>query len=167
MFENAPRAGFARRLAAIIYDVLVLCAVIMAAAGLAFALVIGLEKTGLLDLSAYEDTAAFFGQGLQRWLYLLYLLSAGVGFYAYFWLRAGQTLGMKAWRLLLLQQNGQQLTPAQAILRALLALAGLGNFWLFLRWGKGLALQDQLTNTQMVLISKEQSKQLNLYKTAR
>lgn len=167
MYASAPRAGFARRLSAIIYDVLVLCALIMAAAGLAFGLVIGLEKADLLNLSAYEDTAAFFGQGLQRWLYFAYLLSAAIGFYAYFWVRAGQTLGMRAWRLLLLQQNGQKITLQQAVLRALLAFAGLGNFWLFIRWGKGLALQDQLTNTQMVLISKEQSKQLNLYKTAR
>lgn len=167
MFENAPRAGFARRLAAIIYDALVLFAVIMAAAGLAVGLVFAMNKVGLLDLSGYEDTAAFLGQGLQRWLYLLYLVSTAIGFYVYFWLRAGQTLGMKAWRLLLLQQNGQQLALRQAILRAIFALGGLGNFWLFVRWGKGLALQDQLTQTQMVVISKEQSKALNLYKTAR
>ncbi|MDP4537882.1 RDD family protein [Alkalimonas collagenimarina] len=167
MYASAPRAGFARRLSAIIYDVLVLCAVIMAAAGLAFMLVHGLDILQLIDLTQYEDTADFFSQSLQRWLYFAYLLSAAVGFYAYFWVRAGQTLGMRAWRLLLLQQNGQKITLQQAVLRALLAFAGLGNFWLFIRWGKGLALQDQLTNTQMVLISKEQSKQLNLYKTAR
>jgi hypothetical protein len=33
MYQDAPRAGFARRLAAIIYDVLILCALIMLAAG--------------------------------------------------------------------------------------------------------------------------------------
>ncbi|WP_333608610.1 RDD family protein [Arsukibacterium sp.] len=167
MFATAPRAGLARRLAAIIYDVLVLAAVVMLAAGLALLLVQCLVWLGLVSLAGYTDMAHWLSSGVQRWLYLGYLLSVIIGFFMYFWCKAGQTLGMRAWRLLVVQQNGAPLTAKQALLRAVLALAGLGNLWLLVRWGKGLALQDQLTDSQMIVLTKEQSKVLNLHSTAR
>ena len=74
---------------------------------------------------------------------------------------------MRAWRIVVVKQNGLPLVPLQALARALLALFGVGNFWLWLRWGKGLALQDQLTASQMVVISKEHSKSLNVHQQAR
>lgn len=166
-YTTAPRAGFARRLAAIIYDLLILCALIMFAAGIAMLFVQILVWIKLISLEAYSDTADFLNHGWQRWLYLAYLLATVLGFYIYFWCKAGQTLGMRAWRILLIRQDGDFLTWQQASIRALTALLGLGNFWLWLRWGKGLALQDQLTNSQMVLLTKEQSKSLNLHKIAR
>lgn len=167
MYQNAPRAGFARRLAAIIYDVLILCALIMLAAGLAMFFVQVLVWSALISLLPGQDIAAYITSGWRRWLYFVYLLSVILGFYVYFWCKAGQTLGMRAWRLLVVSQSGEPLTALQALSRALLALGSLGNFWLWLRRGKGLALQDQLTNSQMIILSKEQSKVLNLHKTAR
>lgn len=168
MYFSLPRAGFARRLSAIIYDVLILCALIMMAAALAMLFVQVLVWTGLVSLHGYTDIADYLNQGWQRWLYFAYLLAVILGFYIYFWCKAGQTLGMRAWRLLLIeQQQDKLLTPGKALLRVLLSLGGIGNFWLWLRWGKGLALQDQLTGSQMVVITKEQSKVLNLHKTAR
>src|SRR5690606_20412098 len=88
-------------------------------------------------------------------------------FYLYFWYKGGQTLGMRAWRLFLVQQDGAAISFKQAVVRAVTALLGLGNFWLWLRWGKGLALQDQLSNTQVIVLTKEQSNLLNLHKAAR
>ncbi|KKO45525.1 membrane protein [Arsukibacterium ikkense] len=167
MLANAPRAGFARRLAAIIYDILILAALVMLAAGVAMLLVQLLVWAGLVNLSGYSDIADYLNTGLRRWLYFMYLVAVILGFYVYFWCKAGQTLGMRAWRIVVVQQNGQPLTPLQALARALLAGFGLGNFWLWLRWGKGLALQDQLTASQMVVISKEHSKSLNVHQNAR
>jgi hypothetical protein len=46
------------------------------------------------------------------------------------------------------------------------SLLGLGNFWLWIRWGKGLALQDQITNTIVVKLTKDESKALNLHRKA-
>ncbi|WP_423187494.1 RDD family protein [Alishewanella sp. d11] len=167
MYQDAPRAGFARRLSAIIYDVLILCAIIMLAAGVAMLFVQILVWTSLVSLQGYTDVAEYLNTSWRRWLHFGYYVIVILGFYSYFWCKAGQTLGMRAWRLLLVNAEGKPISFGQAIGRALLALGGLGNFWLWLRWGKGLALQDQLTNTQMVVISKEQSKALNLHKTAR
>ncbi|KKO48286.1 membrane protein [Arsukibacterium sp. MJ3] len=167
MFANAPRAGFARRLAAIIYDVLVLMALVMLAAGIAMLLVQLLVSTALVNLNGYSDIADYLTTGLLRWLYFSYLLAIILGFYVYFWCKAGQTLGMRAWRIVVIKQNGLPLTPLQALARALLACFGVGNLWLWLRWGKGLALQDQLTASQMVVISKAQSKNLNVHQSAR
>lgn len=167
MYTNAPRAGFARRLSAIIYDVLVLCALIMLAAGIAMLFVQCLVWSSLVSLDGYVDIADYLNRGWQRWLYLIYFIGVILGFYIYFWCKAGQTLGMRAWRILLVTQEGKPLGFWQAFSRVILSLGGLGNFWLWFRWGKGLALQDQLTATQMIVLTKEQSKALNLHKTAR
>ncbi|MAD75479.1 MAG: hypothetical protein CML20_11940 [Rheinheimera sp.] len=163
---NAPRAGFARRLAAMIYDILVLAALVMLAAGVAMLLVQVLAWSALVNLSGYSDIADYLNTGWRRWLYFVYLLAVVLGFYVYFWCKAGQTLGMRAWRLVVVKQNGLPLTPLQALARALLALFGAGNFRLWLRWGKGLTLQDQLTASQMVVITKEHSKSLNVHQRA-
>lgn len=165
MFADAPRAGLIRRLAAIMYDWLILAALWMAAMALALVLVAVLNSTGVIVLANYTDHADFISQH-KIWFQLYSLLWFG-WFYLYFWYQGGQTLGMRAWRLLLVQQNGAAISLKQAALRALTSLFGLGNIWLWLRWGKGLALQDQLTNTQVIVLNKEQSKLLNLHKAAR
>lgn len=165
MFADAPRAGLLRRLAALMYDWLILAALWMAAMGLAMAVVALLNTLGLISMAGYTDHADYIAQ--HKIWFQLYSLLVFAWFYLYFWCKGGQTLGMRAWRLLLVQQNGQPLTLKQAMLRALTSLLGLGNFWLWLRWGKGLALQDQLSNTQVVVLTKEQSKLINLHKTAR
>lgn len=165
MFADAPRAGLIRRLAAMMYDWLILAALWMAAMGLALLMVALLNSAGIISLANYTDHADFITQH-NIWFQLYSLCWFG-WFYLYFWYKGGQTLGMRAWRLLLVQQNGDAISLKQAAVRAVSALLGLGNIWLWLRWGKGLALQDQLSNTQVVVLTKEQSKALNLHKAAR
>ncbi|WP_286049595.1 hypothetical protein [Rheinheimera sp. KL1] len=58
------------------------------------------------------------------------------------------------------------MTLKQALLRLVVSLLGLGNFWLWIRWGKGLALQDQVTDTIVVKLTKDESKELNLHRKA-
>jgi len=165
MFANAPRAGLIRRLAAIMYDWLILAALWMAAMALALLVVALLNSAGIISLANYTDHADFITQ--HKLWFQLYSVLCFFWFYLYFWCKGGQTLGMRAWRLLLVQQNGEAISLKQAVLRAFSALLGLGNIWLWLRWGKGLALQDQLTATQVIILTKEQSKLLNLHKAAR
>jgi uncharacterized RDD family membrane protein YckC len=165
MYADAPRAGLIRRLAAIVYDSLIVVALLMFAMTLALAAVALLEKTGLISLQGYQDSADFI-QHHAIW-FQMYLVFCVFWFYLYFWCKAGQTLGMRAWRLLLLQQNGQPITLKQGLIRSLTALAGLGNFWLWVRFKKKLALQDQLSGTMVVELSKEQSRELNLHRQAR
>ncbi len=57
-------------------------------------------------------------------------------FFAFFWCRRGQTLGMLAWRLRVVPNVGQAITPRQALWRFLgglasLATLGLGYFWMW------------------------------------
>lgn len=165
MFADAPRAGLFRRLAAMLYDGLILAALWMMAMALALLFVAILNASGLISLAAYADHADFITQ--HKIWFQLYSVVWFIWFYLYFWVKGGQTIGMRAWRMLLVQQNGHPITLKQASLRMLTSLFGLGNLWLWLRWGKGLALQDQLSNTQVIVLSKEQSKQLNLHKRAR
>lgn len=165
MFADAPRAGLLRRLAALLYDWLILAALWMLAMGIAMAAVALLNQLGLISLAGYTDYADFTTQ--HKIWFQLYSVACFFWFYLYFWYKGGQTLGMRAWRMLLVQQDGSAISLKQATLRAITALLGLGNLWLWLRWGKGLALQDQLSGTQVVVLTKEQSKQLNLHRAAR
>ncbi|WP_337881663.1 RDD family protein [Rheinheimera sp.] len=164
MYQDNPRAGLFRRLAAMVYDTLILAALWMLAMGLALAFVALLDKTGLISLAAYQDEAEFI-QKHALWFQLYSLLVFG-WFYLYFWVKGGQTLGMRAWRILLLRPDGGLISLKQATIRVLTAFFGLGNFWVWVRWGKGLALQDQLAGTIVVKLTKEQSKELNLHRSA-
>ena len=164
-FATAPRAGLLRRLAAMLYDWLVLAALWMLAMALGLALVALLNRVGVISLSGYADHADYIAQ--HKIWFQLYSVVLFAWFYLYFWCKGGQTLGMRTWKLLLVQQNGSRITFKQAIIRAVSSLFGLGNLWLWLRWGKGLALQDQISATQVVLLTKEQSRTLNLHNNAR
>jgi uncharacterized RDD family membrane protein YckC len=165
MYTEAPRASLWRRLSAIMYDLLVICAIWMFAMAVALGVVALLAKVGLISLQGYQDEAEYI-QKHALW-FQLYSCACILWFYLYFWLKAGQTLGMRAWRMLLISADGKPLTLRQALIRLVTSLAGLGNFWLWIRWGKGLALQDQLAGTIVVVLTKEQSSALNLHRDAR
>lgn len=58
------------------------------------------------------------------------------GFFAYFWVYRGQTLGMLAWRLQVVSDVGRSMTLTQATLRFIGAMAsfatlGLGYLWMY------------------------------------
>ena len=75
-------------------------------------------------------------------------------FYAHFWRRGGQTLGMRAWRLRLLNQNSGPLTLMQCMVRFLvaigsLAVLGLGYLWLLVDKDK-LTWHDRYSETRVI-----------------
>lgn len=165
MYLDNPRAGVLRRLSAIMYDSLVLCALWMAAMALGLLAVVLLEKVGVISLVGYVDAAEYV-QKHALWFQLYSLVVFG-WFFLYFWSQAGQTLGMRAWRMLLISADGTPLTVKQAAIRLLTSLFGLGNFWLWIKRKDGQALQDKLSGTYVVVLTKEQSKEFNLHKQAR
>src|SRR5690348_1842598 len=60
---------------------------------------------------------------LVEFLYQLYLLAIGYGFFAGFWLRDGQTLGMLAWRVKLVgSRDGGRVGFRQTLIRYLAAI---------------------------------------------
>ena len=128
--------GLVRRLAAILYDSLLLFATLY------FATLILLPFNG--------------GEAIRPHpLYTLYLFAVSFLYFAWAWTRGGQTLGMRAWRLRVVRRNGLPLTWGQAALRFLAALlswlvAGAG-FWWVLVDSEHLSWHDRLSATKLVL----------------
>ena len=92
---------------------------------------------------------------LAELLYRLYLLALGYGFFAFFWLRDGQTVGMLAWRMKLVSSpDGRPVSWKQTLLRylaALLSWAALGlGFWWSLFDAEHKTWHDRLSGTELV-----------------
>ncbi len=134
-------AGLGRRLAALLYDALLLGALLMV-----FTAPILLLTGGRAVLS----------ESVGAWVYLYRACLAGV-IAAYFivnWMRSGQTLGMRAWHLHVVDEDGRRPGLRQAALRfACAALAwapaGLGVLWLYVD-PQHLALHDRLSRTRLI-----------------
>jgi len=81
-----------------------------------------------------------------------------VGFYLYFWSRQGQTLGMTAWRIKLVDTDGRQPTLRQLGIRLAAAplsagAVGLGYLWLYVGDARQ-TWHDRLSKTMVVHIPK-------------
>lgn len=80
-------------------------------------------------------------------------------FYVYFWHKFGQTLGMKTWRLQVVDaRTNQSVSYAQASKRSLAAFCcllffGVGYWYSFIHPQRRL-LQDVLTGTRLILLKK-------------
>lgn len=112
-------AGLVRRLMAIIYDLILLLALLFITTAIAMAFNRG---------NAIEP-----GQALYPY-YVSGLFVVSFVFYGWFWTHGGQTLGMKTWKMKLQQVNGRALTWRLALIRFITAIfswsaAGLGFLW--------------------------------------
>ncbi|RUO72797.1 RDD family protein [Idiomarina seosinensis] len=152
LHASFPSAGFLRRLAAWVYDLLVAAAVIMLASAIALAVAGALATMSFITLTEDFDHAAWLTQGPWFGIYLLLVLAC---FFGYFWRSSGQTIGMRAWRLKLQNRDGSKLTLKQTLLRLLTCLAGLGSLWMLLDFKNRRALQDYVAGTELVVLSKE------------
>ena len=106
-----------RRLAAIIYDLLLLISVLFVATALILPFNAG---------QAISDS--------QMKFYWFYLLTISFIFYGWFWTHGGQTLGLRAWNMQVLTIKGEHITWFHAFLRFSIAIfswstLGLGFFW--------------------------------------
>lgn len=138
--KGATIAGLLRRLLAIFYDSLLLVAVMF------------VLSVPLVVLNGGEPIPPNSG-----W-YRLYLLAIGVSYFTFFWLKGGQTLGMKSWRLRVVTDDGLPLTPRRALLRCLGAVLSwlplaAGYLWVLID-RDGLAWHDRLSHTRLVVLEK-------------
>lgn len=152
LHASFPSAGFSRRLAAWIYDLLVAVAIIMLASALALAFAGILSASGMITLTEDFDHAAWLAQG--PW-YSIYLVAVLALFFGYFWKTSGQTVGMRAWRLKLQNRDGSKLSVRQTVVRLLTCFAGLGTLWVLVDFKNRRALQDYAAGTELVVLSKE------------
>lgn len=124
-----PKAGLLRRLAALIYDGLVIAAIEMLAAGVVIAVLEALVAAGLMNYAPYADASDLLTKHpVLSHVFTLYLGVIWVGFFVYFWTRAGQTVGMRTWKLRVQKTDGSMITPTQALIRVGTSGFGLANF---------------------------------------
>ncbi len=138
--HNLPNAGFIRRLIASVYDWL---------------LVIALMMVLSVPLVAPTNEAVAVGNPLYR----LALIALTAAFFTGFWSFKGQTTGMKAWKLRLINKDGTAPGFGTALLRfaaACLSAAalGLGFVWVIIDPQK-LSWHDRISGTRIVQLSKK------------
>lgn len=136
-----PPCGLVRRLCCMVYDGMLLLGVLFVGAMLA------------LLLTGGEAVPA------DNLPFKLWLLGLAWGYFAYPWTRAGQTLGMRAWRVRLQGLDAEAAAPVgwrRATLRFFLALLlgwlplGLGFLWSLVD-RRRLAWHDRASGTGLVV----------------
>jgi uncharacterized RDD family membrane protein YckC len=126
-----------RRLAAIVYDSIVLIGLIFLAA---------VPPTILYGGGISEPLPAF---GMQ-----LYLLAVAFAFFGGFWTHGGQTIGMRAWRIRVVDRDGRAITWRHALVRFLAAILSWGAVGIGFAWSlfdpERLTWHDHLSRTRTV-----------------
>jgi uncharacterized RDD family membrane protein YckC len=138
-----PNASLARRLAAILYDSMLILALLFLAT-LPF---VAMRDGEPVDPGYLPHQLVLLG---VTWLFL-----------AGFWSSSGRTLGMQAWRLRVEDDNGNAPDLAAATVRffaAILSWLPLGLGFLWQLWDKDkLTWHDRLSGTRLVYYRKNQS----------
>ena len=133
-----------RHLLAMVYDTFLILALIMAANALLIAVYVNL----FINLDTNQESIPPAGVVQVLTIFCISL------FYGVFWRRGGQTLGMQAWRIKLVSNQGAQPTASQIALRlvgALLSGVILGILWKYLD-RDGYYWHDRLSKTHLVLL---------------
>jgi len=114
--QALPRAGVGVRLIALMYDSLLLIALIF---------VINVIMIAIFTPSAASagNSATLLSPAIRQGLMFPLSLGAIFCFYGYCWTRSGQTLGMQTWRLEVRDLNGQRLTWGRSLQRFIAACA--------------------------------------------
>lgn len=134
---GALPATLARRALALIYEALLLTAVVL---------------IGSLPFVMFVNAA---DHGIARLLFQLYLVALTGLYFAWQWRRGGQTLAMKTWRMRIVTRAGSPLTWGHALKRFAFALPGTlllgaGFLWALVD-REGLFLHDRLAGTMIVM----------------
>ena len=126
--KDYKNIGFTKNIIVCIYDLLLLFSVLF---------------FFTLPLMVFSD-----GEGIGKNIfYQLYLLSTIITYYLWFWIKHNQTLGMKSWKLYIVNRNNKKnLSIKQCLLRMFIALIG-GH--LLLLFNKK-SLQDIVSKTKLV-----------------
>jgi uncharacterized RDD family membrane protein YckC len=142
---SGTSAGFGRRVAALLYDSVLLAALLV------------IFTSGAVFLNhrhAVERETA----GAWVYLYRAGLIGVIAGYYLLNWTRSGQTLGMRAWHLRAVTPAGKPLALKEAALRCIFGVlawapAALGVLWLYFD-PEHLALHDRLSRTRVVHLQR-------------
>ena len=132
-------AGFLKRVLALVYDSLLIGAIV-----LVLSLLLVFVNGGYPESGSFVSFILFF-----------ILIFAGPIFYSYFWLaNKGQTTGMQAWKIQLVTVDETELNIKKTMLRCLIstisfACFGMGYLWI-LYDKDNLSWSDILTKTKVI-----------------
>lgn len=133
---DAQSAGLGRRLLSVVYEALLLAALLIAAS-----LPVAVATAGM-------------SRELARPLFQLFLVGLAGLYFTWQWTGGRRTLAMQTWRLRLVDRQGAPLTWQRAILRYLWALPGAVLFGAGFAWAlvdrERLFLHDRLAGTVIV-----------------
>ena len=132
-------AGFLKRVLALVYDSLLIGAIV-----LVLSLLLVFVNDGYPESGSFVSFIQFF-----------ILVFAGPIFYSYFWIaNKGQTTGMQAWKIQLVTIDETELNIKKTMLRCLIstisfACFGMGYLWI-LYDKDNLSWSDILTKTKVI-----------------
>ena len=143
--SSGASAGFAPRLAALLYDSILLTALFIA-------------YTSAAMLLNHRTALEFVTAGAWVYAYRAGLVALVAGYYLLNWTRSGQTLGMRAWHLRAVTDAGRRMGVKTAALRFLCGIlawppAMLGVLWLYAD-SQHLALHDRLSKTRVIRLEE-------------
>ena len=163
--ETVQRAGFIRRLAAMIYDALVAVAVGMLAALVITAVITALLESDVLSKQGYEHVNDLIQGSFEYKLVIqVWVVLWVAAFFLWFWKHGGQTIGMRAWRLRMFNLHDDNIKPlgyGRLFIRLLASLGGLGTLLVLFDFTSKQSLQDRIAGTQVLVLSKEQNHHRN------
>jgi len=136
--DNYAPASLIRQLAAMLYDSLLIFAILFVAIGI----------TIIFNQGAPVNPALVYG----------FLLVVIFIFYGWFWNRSGQTLGMQVWKIKIVSESGGHPSWTNGFQRLIFAMVsiacfGLGYWW---RLFKPYTWHDKLSQTRVIDISGNQ-----------
>ncbi|RVU86185.1 RDD family protein [Leucothrix sargassi] len=147
METSYPAASFIKRLCAMFYDALL---------ALSFVLVVGFF--GMVVVQSVLGVENVEAGSIIAKVFFVFVLFLFFVFYGWFWTHGGQTLGMRAWKLKLVQNNGAPVTWTQAFFRFCYALiswipGGAGYLWMLIDKDKR-TWHDKASRTHIINIKK-------------
>ncbi|KFN18467.1 RDD family protein [Aeromonas bestiarum] len=148
-----PSAGLLRRLGALLYDYLVVISLLIIAGFIGMGVAHLLLATGAATIPEGKDASWL----LTSPIYSAWLAFIICGFYTWFWTRAGQTIGMRAWRLRIQNADGSNIRITQALIRLATAAFGLGNLMCLFNRKAPRAFQDIWSECEVVVLGKQEN----------
>ncbi|MFK5984691.1 MAG: RDD family protein [Pseudomonadota bacterium] len=175
--NQAKPASLGLYLATLLYDCLLVMAVLFVAS-IIYIIPIALNTDIDSSQTRNLSTTAFQSPVYKTWIFIIWF-----AFFAWFWTKAGQTLGLRVWKLRIESIDGNLMSLWQALLRFFSAqapwffalflyhLAGKTElidapykYWILLlgfssvAWSlvdkEGLSLHDRFSETRIVLMKK-------------
>ncbi len=158
--NNTVVASLIKRLLAMVYDLVLVFALVFCAAMLYAAIAMWISpnsETAIAEVKTNEVVHDIkpieLGWGVGP-----FCAAVALGFYVFFWKKSGQTLGMRAWKLKLENRTGQPLGIGQLLIRCIVALLsfaffGLGYWYMFFNANRD-TLHDRLSKTWVSMPQK-------------